>query len=417
MRADHAVLTAGLSAAYVLTNGVFIFSNQVVSAVYLYSIRDSWVEKSIAGNLLFITIAIAFIRSARKTKTWREYQGRGIVHINFNESILLAYCLILILAESHYLLSENVLKRIYAISKITDRNSVYALRYDESIAIGEGQGAFLAHLAQEILFPLCALGISYSVIIRKKLLFAVLGAPVFVLAGLTAFSAIQRGPVFLYGVICLGSITWAILGRKNRMGKLPPLVDVRFLPFSALGLAFGALIYTFTEAESVVNGLYSIIERSFLITSFSGTSYYGLFGSAFPYQGVTKFLGFPVADPMSVTYADIGKAANGFAHTLNANFIATAYAALGYFGVTLISVIVLAAMRFFDGIIKWYRPWELMAVFVASIYGFFEVCNGPLANGIFSGLGWDVYLFILLFKKKLVWDTRNTPHLAAKGYH
>ena len=275
------------------------------------------------------------------------------------------------------------------------------MRYDEDLAIGEGSGLFTAQLAHKILFPLCALGISYMVFVKRQFRYAVIGLALFVVAGLTALSSLQRGPPFLMAVISISSIIWALLSRSNSRIK-SQLLNGKTIFLATTVTLIGAGIYAFTEGESVLLGFYGLIERSLLIPSFSGTAYYGLFGDYFSFQGPGRLLGFPSVDANSLTYGDIGRAANGFSHTLNANFIATSYAALGYPGVVLMAGGVLLAARYLDGMIRNTSGMERFGLLIANIFVIFEICSGPLLNGIYSGFILNVFLYVLLFHKKFV---------------
>lgn len=403
-----------LSAAYMVTNGLFIFTNQIASALWLYDISDQGVTKAIAANSLFILVAASFIATSRTRSPKAKAPGLPValptsrsqnsVAYRPNQVLLVFLILLTLAVEARYLFLSGGMERVYKSAEITDRDSVYQLRHDDSLAVGEGKGLFSSLLARELLYPLCAMGLAYLVLVRRRYTYVLLALPLLFLTALTAISSLQRSPLFFFSLVTVLAIVWASLSSRGSETELS-FINFKTVFVAVVTLLTGAAIYSYTEAENIYLGLYGLMERSFLITSFSGTTYFDLFGTDLPFQGFGKILGLPSdSTSPSLTIWDVGRAANGFPHTLNANFIATAYASLGFFGVLFISMAVFTICRYLDSQIKNSTPIDRMGLTIINVFVIFEICNGPLINGLISGFGLNVFLFNLLFKRKFIWQ-------------
>ncbi|BDT66907.1 hypothetical protein os1_10730 [Comamonadaceae bacterium OS-1] len=400
------IITAFVSSMYILTNGAFIFSNQETSSLYGYDISDQAIVLACLGNFLFILISILITKiKFFKTKIILGYKADS----SPRKIILLVLIFLVVILESRYLFLGGGIQRVLELSNVSGRDSLYTLRYDDSLAISQGSGLFSALIAMRVIYPLCALGLAHKIIVKKNYYYIIPAAFILTSNGLTALSTLQRSPFFNFTVISLFSVAWAILLSRQLRGEKMPIFGLKQFIILALCVLMGSSIYAFTEGVNLALGAYGIAERIFFISSFSTTSYYNLFGEklAFPYVGISYLLGFPVEEAAGViTYRNIGSAANGWPHNLNASFVGTAYAALGYFGVVLISFIVLYVTKYIDSKLKYMSITDKFAALILNIFVVFEVCNGPLMNGIYAGLLTNVLLYIFIFKSKVKYAYR-----------
>jgi hypothetical protein len=400
------LLTRVAAAAYVAATGLFIVTNIAVSADYGYGIKQEWVDKAVYANLAFIGLALLassakYPRSSRHESDQNLSQGGGRTGgsgLRVNATILVIMATAVIVVEARYLFLSGGLARVQAWFDVTDRSSLYAFRYDPSLTIGEGAGQFTAMLAQKMLFPIVAVGFAHLIIFRRRWDFAPLAAVMLILNGLTAAASLQRSPVFMFFLVTVLAAAWG-LGLRSR--RHPRARRWRYSVVGVTMLAFGGLIYTYTERAPFLGGLYGLVERSVLIPSFASTSYYGLFGRTIPFQGPSVIWGFAYARNSSgLSYWDIGRQANGWDHCLNCGFVGTSYAGLGFLGVVLVSAIVLVGFRLVDRYARNYSRSDKVALLIANVYPIFEICNGPLGNGIMSGLFINVLVFGYVFRER-----------------
>lgn len=395
------VFTFFLTSIYILSNGAFIFTNQFSSSLYGYSIKDGSVILACVGNMLFMCVAFLV------TKIRISHIGNNLLASKIRSpqnGVLLVLVLLIIVVESRYLFFGGGIQRVLQLQNVEGRESLYFLRYDTSLAIAHGSGLFSALLAMRVMFPLCALALAYKIIINRNRFFIVLAVIVALINGLTALSTLQRSPFFNFMVVSLSAIAWAIYLKRYRNGVQTKLLGGKSILLSALFLLVGASIYAFTEGAGLIVGAYQIAERIFLISSFSTTSYYDLFGggNTFGFAGLTYFFGFPVEPEAGIiTYRDIGVAANGWPHNLNASFVGTAYASLGFSGVLIASSLVILIARHIDHKLRSATPPDRFAVIILNIFVVFEISNGPLMNGIYAGFFINIVIYFILFKKTI----------------
>jgi hypothetical protein len=392
-------LTFFLTSSYALTNGLFIFFNQTAASFYSYQVSDAAVMLACLSNVTFLGVAFVLTK-ARLPVLWRPSRLTPVR--GPSEVFLVGLGLLIVLVQLRYLVLGGGAARVLELRNVIDRDSLYLLRYDESLAIAEGSGLFMALTAMRVAFPLFVLGLSYVVFVRRRWSYILFAIPVCIINGLTALSTLQRSPFFNFVVITFFAIAWGVFVAKYRRGANASLLSPRQLIVVLLILLVGAAIYAFTEGAGLFIGAYGLLERSFLIPSFGTTLYFDLFGSgkAFEHAGARYFLGFPVDQSSGgITYRDIGLAANGWSHNLNASFVATAYAALSFPGVIAISVIVVLITRFIDQRLLALPLPDRLAIIVLNIFVVFEVCNGPLMNGVLAGFAVNVLLYLFLFKR------------------
>lgn len=402
------VVTAFLTSIYVATNGAFLWANQDAAANFGYVVTDAGLIKATIANFIFILISfgvtwvVSFFQiEAHKKLTNSKVQTKR--EIFFNAKLLNILFAVYLLVELRYLLLGGGMLRLSSLDQVQGRDSLYNLRYDESLAIIEGSGLFSALLGMRVIFPILAIGFFYKIIVLgDKKYYIHLIVSIIINLGM-ALSTLQRSPTFNLALVVVLSFGVALSTRKHLLYGWRPVFSFKDIILSLPIFFVGSGIYAFTEQIDILDGLYHIFERIFLISSFSSTSYYDLFGpeNSLPFAGWQQILGYPVeSNGTEITYRDVGAAANGWAHNLNASFVATAYGAAGWSGLTVVAVFLVLVSRLVDNCVNGAWPLGWMALITVNIYVAFEISNGPLTNGIFGGLGLNAILLYYIFCEK-----------------
>ena len=402
------VVTAFLTSVYVATNGAFLWANQDAAANFGYVVTDAGLIKAAWANFVFIFVSfgITWTISFFQVEAYKKSENAKILNkreIFFNEKLLNLLFVLYLIVELRYLLLGGGMLRLSSLDQVQGRDSLYNLRYDESLAIVDGSGLFSALLGMRIIFPILAIGFFYKIIVLgDKRYYINLVVSILINLGM-ALSTLQRSPTFNLALVVALSFGVALSTRKHLLYGWKPVIGLKDIVLMVPILFVGSGIYAFTEQIDIFDGLYHIFERIFLISSFSSTSYYDLFGpgNSLPFAGWQQIIGYPVeSNGADITYRDVGAAANGWAHNLNASFVATAYGAAGWSGLTVVAIFLVLVSRLVDNCVNGAWPLGWMALITVNIYVAFEVSNGPLTNGVFGGLGLNAILLYYIFCAK-----------------
>ncbi|WP_251675499.1 hypothetical protein [Sphaerotilus sp. FB-3] len=395
-------LTAFLSSIYILTNSAFLWTNQDSAGEFGYIIYDEALVLAVIANLIFLFVSV-FLTMVFSYFLGYKSEEIFCANIVVKDNVLFFLGIMCIFFELKYIFFGGGLGRLHSLGQVEGRDSLYAMRYDEALAISEGSGLFSSLLSMRILYPIVALGCFFKLIVEKKINFIYLIVPTFISTILMAMSTLQRSPTFNTSMVTVLCCLWAFIAKIYKDKNKLPDISINHL-FALLPIVIvGSFIYSFTEQVDVFEGAYHMVERIFLISSFSSTSYYDLFGpgKSLPFAGIGYLFGYPVeSNGVEITYREIGQVMNGWPHNLNASFVATAFGACGFTGVAFISVIMILFARIADALVLSAGPLAKLALIVLNIFTAFEISNGPFMNGLYAGLGFNAVLFLFVFKFK-----------------
>lgn len=210
------------------------------------------------------------------------------------------------------------------------------------LAAGIGEGNYMASVAAYVFFPLAAALISLK---QKRINWALFSsAGLFSL--LYAYQTRQKAPL-LWASLTFIFLYYLSAKEKRHNNILKGMV----LATMVVGTLGTILLYMVNFGQTLLSSVQGFFFRAFLVPASSETNFFVIFSESLPFRGISHVLSMPwgrVSTTDMVSILDVARVATGTAYSANASFLAVAWSAAGYFGIVLVSLILVASLVALD---------------------------------------------------------------------
>lgn len=264
------------------------------------------------------------------------------------------------------------------------------------------QGAWLASIASQILFPLAA----FCFLKSKRKFRMPTTVLLLILSFLYAFQTRQKAPIL--AVVLIYTLLWITTNPQNQL-RTRAIIKKFAIPALILGITGGIFLYSINFGLPISTSVKSLAARLLLIPGATETNFFAVFPDYFGYRGLLKILSIPPRySDNDIGIYEIAFAATGYHFSSNASFLAVAWSGGGYMGVLMISIILIICLLLIDSYLKKIDLNSYYSILALSSYSILGLVSGSLSDYVNKG-GLVIPMIVIGIYWSMKFVLKSTP--------
>jgi hypothetical protein len=338
-------------------------------------------ERAAAAVLIFSLVLFVGQEAALRIMR-KKSQVRELFHYDHRILFFVGAALWALAMIGHlYFLAKNIELLPMALTSFSNPDDHYGYRmYFGSLVYNAGRGQFSSYLSLFIFTPLAltllAAAYRYS---RIKAIIAMMAA-ISAIAPAVAVIHGQRSPLVALTVLSCATFALALSSQALSLLLARGRIVVLALGLAFLGFLSGSAVYAYTTKAGVGEAMLMMLNRIIIVPAATPNYIFELIPDQFDYRGIAGVFYMPdrFAETSDVSYGDLAVALTGVSFNVNSWAVAVGYSGLGFVGVLLVSLIIVALAVCLDKLLAGEPTVVRLASLILSIDAIQTLANEGL---------------------------------------